>query len=67
MKKILFICYGNVARSQMAEAFYNKFTNSNDAKSAGVGYDMVTRYKHPAEDVIKVMLEECEDADQRNG
>jgi protein-tyrosine-phosphatase len=58
MKKILFVCYGNVGRSQIAEAFYNKFTNSDDAKSAGVGYGVASRYKHPTEEIIRVMLEE---------
>lgn len=33
--KILFVCHGNVARSQMAEMIYNKLTESNDADSAG--------------------------------
>jgi protein-tyrosine-phosphatase len=33
--KILFVCEGNMMRSQMAEAFYNSLTNSNDATSAG--------------------------------
>jgi arsenate reductase len=33
--KILFVCRGNVGRSQMAAAFYNKFSGSNDADSAG--------------------------------
>lgn len=37
--KILFVCHGNVARSQIAEAIYNKLTNSNDAKSAGTHVD----------------------------
>lgn len=35
MAKILFICSGNVGRSQAAEGFYNHFTHSNDASSAG--------------------------------
>jgi arsenate reductase len=57
-KKILFICYGNVARSQMAEAYYNKYTNSNNASSAGVSMYSKDKYKRPASEVIKVMLED---------
>jgi len=64
--KILFICYGNVARSQMAEAYYNKYTDSTHAKSAGVGYDVGERYNHPASDVVKVMLEEDVDISKKN-
>jgi arsenate reductase len=64
--KVLFICYGNVARSQMAEAYYNKYTNSNHAKSAGVGYGVRDRYIHPASDVVKVMLEEDVDISRKN-
>jgi len=33
--KILFVCSGNVARSQEAAAFYNQLTDSCDAESAG--------------------------------
>ncbi len=33
--KVLFVCEGNMMRSQMAEAFYNLMTKSNDATSAG--------------------------------
>jgi protein-tyrosine-phosphatase len=58
MLKILFVCYGNVARSQIAEAYYNKYTNSKNATSAGVGYGVRDRYTHPAIEVVKVMLEE---------
>ncbi len=58
MKKILFVCAVNVARSQMAEAFYNKFTNSDDAISAGVDIQRQKKYTHPTQKVIDVMLEE---------
>ena len=37
MKKILFVCIHNSARSQMAEAFLNKFSNGKYfAESAGI-------------------------------
>ena len=63
--KLLFVCYGNVARSQMAEAYYNKYTNSTNAKSAGVGYGVRDRYTHPASEVVKVMFEEDIDVSKK--
>jgi protein-tyrosine-phosphatase len=33
--KILFVCKQNVGRSQMAKAFYNQITSSDDADAAG--------------------------------
>jgi arsenate reductase len=57
MKKLLFVCYGNVGRSQMAEAFYNHFSNSNDSWSAGIQKDTPKRYGKPAEHIINVMKE----------
>ncbi len=35
--KILFVCYANVARSQMAKAIYNYLSGSKNAEGAGVG------------------------------
>ncbi|MDG7008034.1 MAG: low molecular weight phosphatase family protein [Nitrososphaerota archaeon] len=34
--KVLFVCLGNVFRSPVAEAFYNRLTHDHDATSAGV-------------------------------
>ncbi|MBI5045118.1 MAG: low molecular weight phosphatase family protein [Candidatus Levybacteria bacterium] len=58
MKKLLFICAGNVARSQMAEAYYNFFTHASNATSAGVLDFTPAKYGHPIPAVITVMKEE---------
>jgi len=49
----------------MAEAYYNKYTGSSNAKSAGVGYGVRDRYNHPASDVVKIMLEEDIDVSKK--
>ena len=49
---------GNIARSQIAEAYYNHFTGSNDASSAGVLDFTSAEYGHPIKEVIQVMKEE---------
>ena len=36
VKKVLFICMGNTCRSQMAKGFFNTFTSSECADSAGI-------------------------------
>ena len=33
--KVLFVCRGNVGRSQIAKAFFNKYSIDSDASSAG--------------------------------
>lgn len=65
MEKVLFICAGNVARSQMAEAFYNKFTSSSNATSAGILDFTPAKYGHPIAEVIKIMSEEGIDVSQK--
>ncbi len=58
MTKILFVCTGNVSRSQMAEAFYNHFTKSKNASSAGIVDYTPEEYGHPVKEIVDVMLEE---------
>lgn len=38
--KILFVCWANVGRSQMAAAFYNHLTGTHDADSAGTAVEL---------------------------
>jgi len=52
--KILFVCEGNMTRSQMAETFYNTFTKSHDATSAGA---IATLKNHASERGETVMKE----------
>lgn len=56
--KVLFICEANVARSQMAEAYYNHFTNSKDAISAGILDFTPAKYGYPTKEVVQVMQED---------
>jgi protein-tyrosine-phosphatase len=42
----------------MAQGFYNQYTHSDDASSAGASMSAGMKYKHPTEDVVKVMREE---------
>ncbi|MFW6047364.1 MAG: low molecular weight phosphatase family protein [Candidatus Woesearchaeota archaeon] len=58
MAKILFICSGNVGRSQMAEAFYNHFTNSKNAFSAGIDPNTPTKYPKIPNEICQIMKEE---------
>ena len=37
--RVLFVCFGNVGRSQLAKGFYNLFTKSSAADSAGTAND----------------------------
>ncbi|MBW2969594.1 arsenate reductase ArsC [Candidatus Woesearchaeota archaeon] len=55
--KVLFICHANVGRSQMAEAYYNHLTKSNDAFSAGVE-DYSKKYPVLPKLLVDLMAEE---------
>ena len=63
--KTLFVCWGNVARSQMAEAYYNHFTNSSDAFSAGILDFTPAKYGHPIKKVVQVMKEDGIDVSKK--
>lgn len=57
MKDVLFVCQANIGRSQMAEGFYNFFTHSDFAASAGV-IDVRQKYdKHLPDEAVRVMKE----------
>ena len=57
MKEVLFVCEGNIGRSQMAEGFYNHFKNSNLATSAGIT-DVGEKYNYtPRKDIVLAMEE----------
>ena len=45
--KILFVCNANIVRSQMAQAFYNHFTKTQNADSAGVNAEKYPTAKIP--------------------
>lgn len=48
---------GNIGRSQMAEAFYNNLTGTQDATSAGV-QDVAEKYGyHPTSEIVATMKE----------
>lgn len=57
MEKILFVCWGNVGRSQMAEAFYNTLNQTPDSWSAGTDTTIHERHIHPTKNIINVMKE----------
>ena len=63
--KILFVCRGNVARSQMAEAYYNFFTKSKDASSTGILDFTPIKYGYPVKEVVQVMKEDSIDVSQQ--
>lgn len=56
---------GNIGRSQMAEAFYNQMTGTQDASSAGV-QDVAKKYGyHPTAEIVTAMNEEGIDVSQK--
>jgi len=58
MTKTLFVCSGNVGRSQMAEGFYNYFTDSQEAYSAGTDPTTPKKYPKLPDAICQIMLEE---------
>ena len=56
--KVLFVCWGNVARSQMAETYYNHYSASHNAISAGISGSCALKYINPTDDIVQIMREE---------
>lgn len=65
MFKPLFICHGNVMRSQMAEGYYNYFTKTNNATSAGCDPLTPQNFTGPYKHGIQVMAEDAIDISQQ--
>lgn len=57
-REVLFVCHANVARSQMAEGYFNHFSNPHRAKSAGVSPFIEEVFHAPADTAVAVMKEE---------
>lgn len=58
MREVLFICQGNVGRSQMAEGFYNALVQQDGAISAGID-NVGEKYGYrPTQEIVAVMREE---------
>lgn len=55
---ILFVCHGNVQRSQMAQGYYNHFTKTTDATSAGVDPKTPAKWSAPHPETIELMAKE---------
>ena len=50
----------------MAEAYYNFFTKSDNASSAGILDFTPAKYKHPTKEVIQIMGEDKIDVSHKN-
>lgn len=54
----LFICFGNICRSQMAQGWFNHYTQSQKGSSAGTNPLAAHLFSHPTNEAIQVMAEE---------
>lgn len=63
MKDVLFVCKSNVARSQMAEGFYNDLTKGDNAISAAVELDK--DIQKPSDKTILLMREKGIDVSKK--
>jgi protein-tyrosine-phosphatase len=53
MKYILFVCVGNVGRSQMAEGFFNYFSKNQDHTAISAGVNAANRMSDIIVDLMK--------------
>lgn len=58
MKKLLFVCYGNVGRSQIAQAYYNHYSGTLNASSAGVDPNTPNKYPNLDDTVCQLMIDD---------
>lgn len=67
--KILFVCGANVGRSQIAEAFFNKYSKKHKAISAGQHFSETWYYgrklKDFASDIVNIMKEKGIDVSEK--
>lgn len=65
MKEVIYICEGNVGRSQIAEGFHNHHAKQRSAISAGTA-DVGIKYNFvPRADVVQVMQEKGVDISEQ--
>ncbi len=55
--RVLFVCRGNMERSQMAQGYYNHISGTQNATSAGV-IDISDWYPRPPDSTIAIMKDE---------
>lgn len=58
LKKVLFVCYGNIARSLMAESYLKKLVSERDLKIQVISAGMNALGLPPSKETLELMREE---------